>query len=98
MMWQKGLMWTVQEDLIFRHHHGLTAEEGATQELVPRALRSDVMRSLHNSRYAGHLGERRTLSRIRSRFYWPGMSGGVHLWCRTCSHCAVRKRPSKNAH
>ncbi|KRZ93188.1 hypothetical protein T08_14101 [Trichinella sp. T8] len=52
-----------------RHRDGLTAEEGATQVLVPRALRSEIMRSLHNSRYAGHLGERRTLSRTRSRFY-----------------------------
>ncbi|KRX32601.1 hypothetical protein T05_14359, partial [Trichinella murrelli] len=33
MMWQQGLIWTVQEDLIFRHHHGLTAVEGATQSI-----------------------------------------------------------------
>ncbi|KRZ48246.1 Transposon Ty3-G Gag-Pol polyprotein [Trichinella nativa] len=93
MMWQQGPVWIVQEDLICRHRNGLTAEEGATQVLVPRALRSEIMRSLHNSRYAGHLGERRTLSRTRSRFYWPGMSGDVHLWCRTCTQCAARKRP-----
>ncbi|KRZ03458.1 Transposon Ty3-G Gag-Pol polyprotein [Trichinella pseudospiralis] len=97
MMWQQGPIWIVQEDLICRHRDGLTAEEGATQVLVPRALRSEIMRSLHNSRYAGHLGERRTLSRTRSRFYWPGMSGDVHLWCRTCTQCAARKRPSKNS-
>ncbi|KRY44286.1 Retrovirus-related Pol polyprotein from transposon [Trichinella britovi] len=48
-------------------------------------------------RYAGHLCEQRTLSRTRSRFYWPGMSGDVHLWCRTCTQCAARKRPSKNS-
>ncbi|KRY20902.1 Retrovirus-related Pol polyprotein from transposon 17.6 [Trichinella patagoniensis] len=97
MMWQQGPIWIVQEDLICRHRDGLTAEEGATQVLVPRALRSEIMRSLHNSRYAGHLGERRTLSRTRSRFYWPGMSGDVHLWCRTCTQCAARKRPSINS-
>ncbi|KRZ64932.1 hypothetical protein T08_14460 [Trichinella sp. T8] len=33
---------------------------------------------MHGSRYAGHLGERRTLARVRSRFYCPGMSGDVH--------------------
>ncbi|KRZ47451.1 Transposon Tf2-9 polyprotein [Trichinella nativa] len=25
------------------------------------------------------------------------MSGDVHLWCRTCTQCAARKRPSKNS-
>ncbi|KRY33719.1 Retrovirus-related Pol polyprotein from transposon, partial [Trichinella britovi] len=90
-------IWIVQEDLICRHRDGLTAEERATQVLVLRALSSEIMRSLHNSRYVGHLCEQRTLSRSRSRFYCPGMSGGVHLWCRTCTQCAVRKRPSKNS-
>ncbi|KRX29621.1 Retrovirus-related Pol polyprotein from transposon, partial [Trichinella sp. T9] len=51
---------------------------------------------MHDSRYAGHLGERRTLARVRSRFYWPGMSGDVHTWCRTCTQCARRKGPTKN--
>ncbi|KRX33622.1 Retrovirus-related Pol polyprotein from transposon 17.6 [Trichinella murrelli] len=97
MTWQQGPIWIVQEDLICRHRDVLTADEGATQVLVPRALRSEIMRSLHNSRYVGHLGERQTLSRIRSRFYWLGMSGDVHLWCRTCTQCAARKGPSKNS-
>ncbi|XP_003376549.1 conserved hypothetical protein [Trichinella spiralis] len=37
------------------------------------------MQSMHYSRYAGHLGERQTLARVRSRFYSPGMSGDVHM-------------------
>ncbi|KRY17330.1 Retrovirus-related Pol polyprotein from transposon [Trichinella patagoniensis] len=51
---------------------------------------------MHDSRYAGHMGERRTLARVRSRFYRPGMSGDVHTWCRTCTQCARRKGPTKN--
>ncbi|KRX33828.1 Gypsy retrotransposon integrase-like protein 1, partial [Trichinella murrelli] len=39
---------------------------------------------------------RRSLARVRSRFYWPGMSGDVHTWCRTCTQCARRKGPTKN--
>ncbi|KRX79010.1 Retrovirus-related Pol polyprotein from transposon 17.6 [Trichinella sp. T6] len=77
MMWQQGQIWIVQEDLICRHRDGLTAEEGATQVLLSRALRSEIMTT--------------------SRFYWPGMSGDVHLWCSMCTQCAARKRPSKNS-
>lgn len=32
------------------------------------------MIQLHNSRFAGHLGREKTLKKIQSRFYWPGMS------------------------
>ncbi|KRX34023.1 Retrovirus-related Pol polyprotein from transposon [Trichinella murrelli] len=75
----------------------LTAEVGATYVMVLRALSSEIMQYLHNSRYAGHLGEQRTLSSTSGRFDWPWMSRGVHLWCRTCTQCAARKRPSKNS-
>ncbi|KRX13417.1 hypothetical protein T07_13142 [Trichinella nelsoni] len=50
----------------------------AKQVLVPRVLKNEVMQSLHDSQYAGHLDERQTLARVRSHFYWPGMSGDVH--------------------
>ncbi|KRX52169.1 Retrovirus-related Pol polyprotein from transposon [Trichinella sp. T6] len=38
----------------------------------------------------------RWLARVRSQFYWPGMSGDVHTWCRTCTQCTKRKAPTKN--
>ncbi|KRZ81936.1 Gypsy retrotransposon integrase-like protein 1 [Trichinella sp. T8] len=54
------------------------------------------MQSMHDSQYTGHLGERRTLARVKSLFYWPGMSGDVHAWCRTCMQCARRKGLTNN--
>ncbi|KRY22623.1 Transposon Ty3-G Gag-Pol polyprotein [Trichinella patagoniensis] len=63
MLWQQRRSWLEENGLIWRYRRGLTAEEGAKQVLVPRALRNDVMQSMHDSRYAGHLGERQTLAR-----------------------------------
>ncbi|KRZ65375.1 Retrovirus-related Pol polyprotein from transposon, partial [Trichinella papuae] len=80
VLWQQRRSWVDEDGLIWRHRRGLTAEERAEQTLVPRALRNEVLQSMHDSRYAGHLGERRTLARVRSRFYWPGVSGDVHTW------------------
>ncbi|KRY26847.1 Transposon Ty3-I Gag-Pol polyprotein, partial [Trichinella spiralis] len=96
VLWQQRCSWVDEDGLIWRHCRGLTAEEGVKQELVPRALRNEVLQSMHDSRYAGHLGERRTLARVRSRFHWPGMSGDVYTWCRTCTQCERRKGPTKN--
>ncbi|KRY25243.1 hypothetical protein T03_18109 [Trichinella britovi] len=61
--------------------------------IVAQTLRDQLLAV----RYAGRLCKQRTLSRTKSRFYWPGMSGDVHLWCRTCTQSAARKRPSKNS-
>ncbi|KRX73472.1 Retrovirus-related Pol polyprotein from transposon, partial [Trichinella sp. T6] len=49
-----------------------------------------------SSQYTGHLGERRTLARVKRLFYWPRMSGDVHAWCRTSMQCARRKSLTNN--
>ena len=41
----------------------------------------------------GHLGEEKTLARVRERFYWPGYHDQVSNYCKTCSQCAQRKTP-----
>ncbi|KRX33182.1 Retrovirus-related Pol polyprotein from transposon [Trichinella murrelli] len=101
VMWQQGPIWIVQEDLICRHRDGLTAEEGATQVLVPRALRSEIMRSLHNSRYAGHLGERRTLQDqkpiLLARDEWGRTLMVPHVHAVCGEKKAVKKQPRTDA-
>ena len=42
------------------------------QLLVPKALQEKVVSSLHGEVASGHLGEEKTVSHIRERFYWPG--------------------------
>ncbi|KRX51283.1 Retrovirus-related Pol polyprotein from transposon [Trichinella sp. T9] len=54
------------------------------------------MQSMHDSQFTGHLCERQTLARVKSRFFWPGMSGDVNAWCRTCMQCARRKGLTNN--
>ena len=41
----------------------------------------------------GHLGEEKTLGRLKERFYWPGHFTDVRNWCKTCAACATRKTP-----
>ena len=61
--------------------------------VVPRTLRKEVLRAMHDAVTAGHLGSRRTLTVMRSRFYWPQMKRFVLEWCRDCTRCAPRKPP-----
>ena len=45
-------------------------ENQKLQLVVPKQWISDILTSLHDSSTAAHLGTRKTLERIRNRFYW----------------------------
>ena len=57
------------------------------QIVVPEPLRDTVLSTAHDGLLAGHCGVRRTLSRIQSRFFWPGAAGTVRKYCQSCDIC-----------
>ena len=42
------------------------------------------MGGLHDSQIGGHMGVRKTLEKVRRRFYWPGQKSDVVKWCSNC--------------
>ena len=58
----------------------------------------DILKQLHEGILGGHLGEGKTLSRLKERLYWPGHAGDVGKWCSTCAKCATRKMPPRRDH
>ena len=42
------------------------------------------------------MGVRKTLEKIRRRFYWPGQKSDVVKWCSNCIACNSRKSPPRN--
>ena len=63
------------------------------QLMVPNKFRQDILRNLHEGITGGHLGEAKTLGKLKERFYWPGHYNDVRGWCQTCKACAKRKSP-----
>ena len=61
------------------------------QLVIPTILRTEVLQELHAGVASGHLGEEKTMRRLKERFYWPGQWNDVRDWCRTCPTCATRK-------
>ncbi len=59
------------------------------QVIVPVALQSEVLTSLHQ--HHGHQGVERTLELARQRCYWPGMSSDVARWVQGCDRCQQAK-------
>ena len=61
------------------------------QLVVPVKLRIEVFRELHAGKMSGHLGITRTVERIKSRLYWPGIKSDVRRWSLKCMRCEARK-------
>ena len=57
------------------------------QICVPKSLRPHVLQLAHDQPMAAHLGSDKTLCRIQKDFYWPGISGDVKVYCRSCPVC-----------
>ena len=83
----------VKDHILYRKYE---SPDGATcklQLVVPAPMRSSILHQLHEAPAGGHLGEDKTLHKLRERFYWPGHQKDVKIWCRTCKDCAARKTP-----
>jgi hypothetical protein len=61
--------------------------ERRTQVCVPKPLRMKVMKIGHDMPMAGHMGKKKTLDRIWTNFYWPGMSAHVNRYVQSCERC-----------
>ena len=74
-------------------------EQGETLQLVvPSTLRDTIFQQLHSSHTGGHLGTRRSVAKIRDRFFWPRSKADIERWCRECNACAqVRSGPQHRA-
>jgi hypothetical protein len=80
----------IQEGILGRIFYDSTRRQVHRQLVVPKSIQKSIIKSLHEP---GHLGLEKTMSRLRTRFYWPGHYNDVKSWCATCSSCNTRKNP-----
>ena len=64
------------------------------QWVVPKKQRREILRHLHDGPLGAHLGENKTLQKLKERFFWPGHTADVREWCRSCDPCSQRKTPN----
>ena len=84
----------LKEGILYRQFESQDGYSSRLQLIVPKCLREEMLRQLHEGPVGGHFGEDKTLHRLRERFYWPGHQKDVASWCRTCKDCAARKGPA----
>lgn len=94
--------YALQEGALYRHL-GLKPED---EEYIPwklcvgKPLRQRVLQECHDAPTAGHIGIRKTITRVEQWYYWPGMFRDVARYVRSCVQCQKykveqRKPPGK---
>ena len=63
--------------------------------VVPASLRKTVLNSCHNDKTAGHLGEDKTIIKVKRSFWWPHVTFDCILHVKACEVCGRNKSPSR---
>ena len=84
----------IKDGIIFCGYKEVATQLVHTQSVVPHSLRTVVLKEVHD--HLGHLGVKKTLGHVKTRFYWPGYEQAVESWVKQCEQCQRRNPPQPN--
>ena len=67
--------YVLEDEVVYRID--MNTKNQNKQVVVPEKLRNSILKLGHESKMSGHLGNKKTLNRIRSHFYWSGITSDV---------------------
>ena len=95
-------LWAAEKDFFFmedgllcKHYEPTSTKRrrfAQRQVVVPLSLRKQLLQEYHDSPLSGHLAYRRTVLRLRDKYFWPSMLSDVKQYCFTCEPCALGRR------
>ena len=96
-LWTQRRHLLLKDGILYRHWEDVPGKglHKRLQLVLPQQLVTEVLTKLHDATTGGHLGVKKTLERVRTRFYWVGQRRDVEEWCRACEICAARKSEPK---
>ena len=85
----------IDNGILYRKWETHNGKQHVLHVVLPLSLRKFVLEQLHNSVTGGHLGLRKTLSKVKQRYFWYQLRKDVKYWCSKCDTCAAKKAPHK---
>ena len=74
-----------------------TRRFSSSRIVLPEALLQPALERLHDGPEGGHLGQYKTLRKMQSRFWRPGLAGTVKDYCAACITCGTCKPAGRKA-
>ncbi|MGH0125911.1 UNVERIFIED_CONTAM: hypothetical protein FKN15_026460, partial [Acipenser sinensis] len=82
--------YTILEDKVYRKV--ITLHSGTRYQIyVPQDFRKEILQAYHDNPLGGHFGRYKTLNKILTCAYWPGVWKDVNVHVRQCPVCQVFK-------
>ncbi|CAG2231004.1 unnamed protein product [Mytilus edulis] len=85
----------VIEGILYRRFETSDNSKNRLQAIVPYSERRNVLFQCHDNKTSAHLGVRKTIERIRQKYYWPGLQADVRRYIKGCEFCNRRKNPCR---
>ncbi|WAR17434.1 hypothetical protein MAR_032028, partial [Mya arenaria] len=76
-LWNQFDSLAIDDGILVRRWINNDTKEIVKQAIVPSKCRRDVLKCAHNIKASGHLGIRKTLAKIKRKFYWSGIRNDV---------------------
>ena len=87
----------IKNDILYHKFENDVGDKITWQIVMPTKLRKTVLKQLLDVPTAGHLGVKKTLMKVRSRYFWFGLRRDVENWISKCDVCASRKPPHRKS-
>lgn len=91
--WAQWNSLVVLDGVLRRQWESTDGKEIKYQTVLPSNRRKEVLKEIHDGMSGCHFGIRKTLEKLRERFYWVGYTDDVTEWCRKCPECNASKGP-----
>ena len=85
----------LRDGVLYRQFQKSNQTGSYEQLLIPKEMRKEVLHQAHDSLLAGHLGVKKTKSRLMQRAYWFNSKEDVRWHVTRCDLCAADKPPQK---
>ena len=93
--WSQWNQLAIHKGVICRRYEADDGKSLRWQIILPRKLREEVLAEIHGGPLGGHLGVKKTLTKVKAKYYWPGLMADVRSHLRKCNLCERRKSPPK---
>lgn len=91
----KAVSYLLDDGVLMRRWSPSSAHESMYQIVVPQPFHYQVLSLAHDHCLSGHLGIRKTYTRVLRYVFWPGLKSNVVDFCRSCHTCQVSGKPNQ---
>ena len=86
LLWNKYEKLEIVDGILYHSSEDRTGYKNL-RFVVPSHLVEDICYAQHASPFSGHLGYKKTISKIHERFYRPGLAKSVETFVKECETC-----------